>query len=524
MYTFYKRQLIGGATLAAALMVTTSLTTSMAFAQNSVAVADQVTVVYGKYQDGETLDPHVASAGMFDHLVTSAIFEPLIWDFDASKDVDEMRGLRGVLAESWEIVDDLTWRLTLRQGIEFHNGEPFNAEAVKYTLERPHQEGFQTGDKITDVAISHVDIIDEYTVDIVTKEPIPILPERLTRNGAFVVPPAYYSSLSQEEAAEVAVGTGPFKLVEWRRDQYVVLERNENYWGEAPNFDRLVIRIIPEPSTMFAEVMTGNIDIAPINPDLVEQVEAQSGVHVVVGDSLVRAMIGINTTAHEALGDPRVREAINLAIDTDALIDAYALGRATKSVQMVSPPYENPSLEAKGYDPDRARELLAEAGYPNGFTIEMDVGHAGAQPMSEGVQFYLSQVGIDVSRMSVLSRSVWIERWNAGTLAGLHPYYWSAGENTPETDMWSVHPDRPTNSTNWFHQEWVDLYEEMMSSMDPELREAHNNRLQEILHEENPWVNLYRVPLVMAVNDRVEGYFPHPSFLVEHYGNIRIAN
>lgn len=511
--------LLGSTAIGAVLM----MATSAAVAQDDVLVADQVTVVYGKYQDGETLDPHVASAGMFDHLVTSAIFEPLIWDFDASKDVDEMRGLRGVLAESWEIVDDLTWRLKLREDVVFHNGEPFNAEAAKFTLERPHQDGFQSGDKIVDVAISHVEIVDEYTVDVVTTEPIPILPERLTRNGAFVMPPEYYSSLTQEEAAEVAVGTGPFKFVEWERDQYVVLERNEDYWGEAPNFDRLVIRIIPEPSTMFAEVMTGNIDIAPINPDLVEQARAQDGVNVIVADSLVRAMVGINTTAHEALGDERVREALNLAIDTDALIDAYALGGATKSVQMVSPPYENPNLEPKGYDPERARELLAEAGWGDGFSIDMDVGHADAQPMAEGIQFYLSQVGVDVTGLSVLSRSVWVERWNAGTLAGLHPYYWSAGENTPETDMWSVHPDRPTNSTNWYNQEWVDLYDEMMSSMDPELREANNNRLQEILHEENPWINLYRVPLVMAVNERIEGYYPHPSFLVEHYANIRIA-
>lgn len=519
MSVYKATKFLSGAAIAAAL----SLVGTAALAQSTSITSGPNTVVYGKYQDGETLDPHVASAGMFDHLVTSAIFEPLIWDFDASKPESEMRGLRGVLAESWETIDDLTWRLTIRQGIKFHNGEPLNAEAVKFNLERPHQDGFQTGDKIVDVAISHVDIVDEYTVDVVTKEPIPILPERLTRNGAFIVAPEYYSTLSQDEAADVAVGTGPFKLVEWVRDQYVILERNENYWGEAPNFERLVIRIIPEPSTMFAEVMTGNIDIAPINPDLVDEVRAQDGVGVIIGDSLVRAMVGINTTAHDALGDPRVREALNLAIDTDALIDAYALGSATKSVQMVSPPYENPNLEAKGYDPDRARELLAEAGWADGFTIDMDVGHADAQPMSEGIGFYLSQVGVEVSGMSVLSRSVWVERWNAGTLAGLHPYYWSAGENTPETDMWSVHPDRPTNSTNWYNQEWVDAYAEMASSMDQDRREELNNRLQEILHEENPWINLYRIPLVMAVNDRIEGYFPHPSFLVEHYGNIRIV-
>lgn len=485
--------------------------------------AEAITVVYGKYQDAQGLDPHVAPAGMYDHLVTIGVFDPLIWDFDASKPDGERSGYRPMLATSWEVVDEHTWRLELREGVTFHNGAPFNAAAVKYSLERPHQPGFETGDKIIDVPISHVDIIDDHTVHVVTSEPVPVLPARLTRNGAFIVEPGHYESLTPEEASRMPLGTGPFKFVEWRRDQEIVLERNEDYWGEQPNFDRLVIRVIPEPSTMLAEVMTGNVDIAPITPDVVDQVEAHEGVRVIVGDSLVRAMIGINLDAHEALADPRVREAINWAIDTESLIDAFALGQATQSVGMVSPPHEHPELEPYGYDPERAKALLAEAGWGDGFSIGMDIGHPDAQAWSEAVAFYLEQVGIQVESMSVLSRAVWVERWNSRTLAGLHPYLWSAGENTPETDMWAVHPGRPTNSTNWVNEEWLELYDELSTTMDPDRRDELNWRLQEILHEENPWINLYRVPLVMAVNERIEGYYPHPSFLVEDYANLRVV-
>lgn len=481
------------------------------------------TVVYGKYQDGETLDPHVGSAGMFDHLVTSAMFEPLVWDFDASADPDDRSGLHPKLATRWEVIDDHTWRMHLREGVLFHNGAPLNAEAVKFSVERPHQEGFESGDKIMGIPISHVEIVDEYTVDIVTHVPVPILPQNLTRNGGFVVEPGHYSGLTQEEARLKPVGTGPFKFVEWERDQHVVLERFDDYWGEKPNFERLIIRIIPEPSTMVAELMTGAVDIAPISVDVIDDVDAQEGVGVAVGDSLMRAMIGINLDQHEALDDKRVRQAINWAIDTEGLIQGYAMGEAVQSVGMVSPPFEHPDLEPYGYDPDKARELLAEAGWADGFTVDMHIGHADALDWSEAVIYFLDQVGIEVESMSVLSRSPWVERWNAGTLAGLHPYHWSAGENTPETDMWSVHPDRPTNSTNWYNQEWVDLYEEMSQSMDEERRMEINYRLQEILHDEAPWVNLYRVPMVMGVSDRVEGYFPHPSALVEHYGNLRIV-
>jgi peptide/nickel transport system substrate-binding protein len=487
------------------------------------AAADTVEVVYGVYSDSEGLDPHVGSGGFADHIVTIAVFDPLIWDFDAAQPDGQRRGLRPMLAESWEIVDDLTWRLRLRQGVVFHNGAPFNAEAVKFSLERPHQPDFETGDKIIDVAIERVEIIDDYTVDVITSEPIPILPERLTRNGAFILEPGHYAGLGQDEAARQPVGTGPFKLVEWDRDRRIVLERNEDYWGRQPSFDRLVFKVVPEASTMLVEALTGEVDIAPINPDVVDQVEAAEGVRVVAGDSLLRAMIGINIEAHEALGDARVREAINWAIDTDALIDAYALGLATPSLTMVSPPYEHPDLEPFGYDPARAKELLAEAGWADGFAITMDVGHPDAFGWAEAVAFFLGEVGIEVSEVNLLSRSVWVERWSGRTLAGLHPYHWSAGENTPETDMWAVHPGRPTNSTNWVHEEWIEAYDELTRTVDPQARDRLNRRLQEILHEENPWVDLFRMPIVKAVSERVEGYHPHPSFLVEDYTAIRVV-
>ena len=480
-------------------------------------------VVYGVYADAEDLDPHSARGSITDHIVTIALFDPLIWDFDLSKEGGERRGYRPMLATSWEAIDDLTWRLELREGVTFHNGAPFNAEAVKFSIERPHDPDFQTGDKIIDVPISHVEIIDDYTVHIVTKEPVPILPARLTRNGAFIVEPGHYADLPQDQSTRMPIGTGPFKLVEWQRDQRIVLERNDDYWGPKPNFERLVFRVIPEPATMLAELLTGAVDIGPISADNVDDVRAADGVDVVIGDSLVRATLIVNVDKHEALEDPRVRQAMQWAIDTEALIEAYALGEAQQSVTLVSPPHENPNLEPYGYDPAKAKELLAEAGYPDGFTIEMDVAHPDAFNWAEAAAFYLTEVGIEISQINMLARSVFVERNNEGTL-NLHAHHWSAGENTPETDMWATHPDRPSNSTNWFHQEWVDLYAELSVTVDPERRVELNNRLQEILYYEGAWLPQFRVPLFRAVSDRVANYYPHPSFLVEDYGGLRLVD
>lgn len=481
------------------------------------------TLVYGIYADVEDFDPHSARGSIADHPGTIALFDPLIWDYDLSKEHGERSGLRPMLATSWEIIDDLTWRMTLREGVTFHNGAPFNAEAVKFSIERPHQPGFETGDKIIDVPISHVDIIDDYTVDIVTFEPVPILPQRLSRNGAFILEPGHYSGLSQQEASTMPVGTGPFKLVEWDRDQRIVMERNEDYWGPKPNFDRLVYRVIPEPSTMLAEALTGGVDIAPVSPSNIEDVRAAEGVNLIIGDSLVRAVLIVNTNIHEAFDDPRVLQAMQWAIDTEALIGAFAAGEAEQAVTMVNPPNHNPHLEPYGYDPDRARELLAEAGYADGFTIEMDVLHPDAFGWAEATAFYLTEVGINISQVNMLSRPVWLPRNNEGTL-NLHAHHWSAGENTPETDMWATHPDRASNSTNWFNQEWYDLYAELVQTVDQDRRTEINFRMQEILHAEGgPWLTQFRVPLFRAVSDRVEHYYPHPSFLVEDFAQIRLV-
>lgn len=481
------------------------------------------TLTYGIYADVEDFDPHSARGGIADHIGTIAVFDPLIWDFDLSKPDGERSGLRPMLATSWEVIDDLTWKLTLREGVKFHNGAPFNAEAVKYSLERPHKPDYETGDKIIDVAISHVDVIDEYTVHVVTKEPIPILPQRLSRNGAFIVEPGHYESLSQEDASRMPVGTGPFKLIEWVRDQRIVMERNNDYWGPKPNFERLVYRIIPEPATMLAEVLTGGVDIAPVSPSNVEDVRAANGVNLIVGDSLVRATLIVNQNVHEAFKDARVLQAMQWAIDTDALIEAFALGDAQQSITMVNPPNENPNLKPYGYNPDKARELLAEAGYADGFTVEMDVLHPDALDWSEAVAFYLSEVGIKISQVNMLSRAVMVPRMNEGTL-NLHTHHWSAGENTPETDMWATHPDRPSNSTNWSNPEWNALYAELVTTVNQERRTEISNRMQEILYTEGPWLTQFRVPLFRAVSGRVALYYPHPSFLVEDFSQIRLKD
>jgi peptide/nickel transport system substrate-binding protein len=482
---------------------------------------DPVTVTYVIVESLSNIGDPVMNVNFGEHRVTKAIFEPLVFDFDART---QEIGPRPALATHWELIDDHTWRFYLREGVTFHNGNPFTAEAVKFSIERVQAEGFPSGDKFLDVPISHVDIVDDHTVDIVTTEPVPILPYNLMRNGAFILDPEHYRDLPLEEARWSPVGTGPYKLLEHRADDRVILERHDDYWGwpEEANVDRLVIRFIPEISTAVAELIDGNVDIARITADLADTVEATDGVSVVVAPSHTRAMIGFNQQMYPEMQDPRVRRALIHAIDRDAMLDALAFGRhELKSLTAVNPPNVHPGLEPHPYDPELAKSLLAEAGV-NGFTVDtIDVMQPEAMEYAEIVAEYWRQVGVEVGEVRTLDWTVVRERWAQRTLS-VHAFPWAAPENTPLTDLWSVSDRRPTNSTHWLHEEFEDLYGQLMTEMDEDRRQEINYRMQEILHEDPPWAYLYLFPLVVGVNDRIGGFYPHPGYAVEDWVSIYV--
>lgn len=467
----------------------------------------------------DQFDPPFAF-GFYNQVFATAVFEPLIWDFDGRTGE---RGLRGILATDWEALDDYTWRFWLREGVTFHNGEPFNAEAVKFSIERAQSDELGSTDKFVDYDIARIVIIDDYTIDIITGTPIPILPQALSRNGAFIVAPGHYSEITAEEAAVNPVGTGPYMLREYRVDEVAILDRFEDHWAwdEKSNIDQLHFKIIPERSTLLAELLTGNVDIAMVDAESLERIEANRGTSTIVAGSLQRAMMSINQNIYPQASDPRVRRAMNYAIDREALVNAFAFGNMDfLNVNVVNPPNEHPDLEPFPYDLDKARDLMAEAGYPDGFTVERaEVFQPDAFDYGEAVVGMLAEIGIEVGEvvnppMSVI-RPLWADR-------ALHfmVFPWTAAENTPQTDMFAVSDRRQTNNTHWYRQDWEDLYSELMVTVNPDKAREINLALQEILMEDPPWIYLYLVPLTYGVSDRTQGFSPHPSASAQDFRSI----
>jgi peptide/nickel transport system substrate-binding protein len=342
-----------------------------------------ITVALGS--EPTTLDPQLREDGG-ERAVNDNVYETLM------ARTPEGDLVPGLAAEEPTRVDDTTWEFVLREGIEFHNGEPFNAESVVHSLERITAEEFNSEQASFVSTYAGAEAVDEYTVHIKTTGPDPLLPTRM-----------YWTKMVPVEAsdedgfADEPVGTGPYRFVEWVKGDRVTLEKNADYWGEnESNIEQVTYRFIEEPSTRLSALLADEIDLMTnLLPEDVERAPQAASVQGVENPIII-----LNATSDAGVtGDVRVRQAMNLAVDKDALADDLFEGYASVAqCQILSPQINgfNDSLEAYDYDPDRARELIAEAG-AEGATVEI-IGTAGRwlkdRETVEAVAAYLNEVGL----------------------------------------------------------------------------------------------------------------------------------
>lgn len=309
------------------------------------------------------------------------------------------------LATSWEELDDgKRIRFTLREGVTFHNGEPFNADAVKFTFDRLlGEEGARGPQRSNYTAISHVTVIDEYTVDMFLYQPDPVLLTKLAGYGAMIVPPGYIEEHGEEYFNEHPVGTGPFKVVEYTPRSDVRLEAFADHWGGAPKLDSVTYRFIAEPSTAVAELQAGRVDIVlpPTIPvGMVESINNHPNSQVVSVASPTVEALRFNTQSG-ITSDERVRQALIMAVDRQAIVDTILSGEGSviASFQGEQSFGFDPELDPYPFDPQRAQELLAEAGVEPGAELQIDVrgNDATFGEVAQVVAAYLQGVGLNVS-------------------------------------------------------------------------------------------------------------------------------
>jgi peptide/nickel transport system substrate-binding protein len=311
------------------------------------------------------------------------------------------------MAESWSISDDqLTWTFKLRQGQTFHDGTAFNAEAVKFQFDRLIDKNFEffepqmsslNSQRIA--AISSYAAIDEHTFSITTKRPYAFLLWDL--QGLLLPSPTAIRQWGNKEYVNHASGTGPFRMTKYVDGQVMELEPFEGYWQGKPKLDKIVLYPMPEPATRLAALQAGDIDWAEVPPpDSQAQLKAQ-GFQIVTGPYPHAITYQLNTYK-APFNDVRVRQAINYAVNRPSTVAVINdAGIVASQYVHQGHPYYDPNWKGYSYDPAKAKQLMTEAGYPNGFKVKMAYPPGGSGnmwpgPMNERLQADLKAVGIDV--------------------------------------------------------------------------------------------------------------------------------
>ncbi|MFP3356499.1 ABC transporter substrate-binding protein [Planococcus sp. SIMBA_143] len=486
------------------------------------------TLVYGRGADSVSLDPINVTDGESIR-VTHNIYETLL-------EYDHNLELQPKLATEYSSSEDgLTWTFQLREGVKFHDGTDFNADAVVFNFERwmdpenPYHEGdfpyypFLYGGFKGDEnhLIESVTATGEHELEIVLKRKTAPFLSYLAISMFGIASPA---AIEQYGAGigENPVGTGPFKFEEWNRNNTITLSKNEDYWMEGkPYLDQVIYQVIPENSARLNALQTGEIDILDgMNASDTTIVEDTEGIELIKRPSFNIGYMAFNMEK-EPFDDPLVRKAINMAIDKEEIVDAFYNGLADPATSPLPPSLwsHDESLEKYDYNVEEAKKLLAEAGLEDGFTTEL---HTMSNPrpylpepmkIAEAIQSDLAEIGITAEIVS----SEWAT-YLEDTKNGKHSmamYGWTGVMADPDNFLYpnlsKTNAEVPAQNIAFYKSdEFTSLITEARETIDQDKRTELYQEAQQLFQEDAPWVMLAYTTPPLAQSDNVEDYNPHP--------------
>ena len=396
------------------------------------------TVVVAQGVDPTTLDP-------MNHQETPAanlarnIFDPLL-----ERDQD-LKIQPALAAELPKLVSPTVWEFKLRPGVKFQNGEPVDAEAVKFSLERLVDPKLKLRGATPFAPIDHVDVVDPLTVRVHTKAPWPILETALTQSQTVILPPKYYRDKDMAYVAKNPVGSGPFKFVRWVKDDRIELEANEQYWRGAPRIKKLIFRPIPDDAVRVAALQNGEVDIAVnIPPHLAAIIAGHPKLFLSTAPSVRTIQLLYYTHQYDAqnklvgpypgpVADKRVRLAMNYAVNVDEIIKTVLDGKGIRVASMLTDKHFgfDPALKPIKQDVARTKQLLTEAGFPGGVEMTLNAPqgrYVRDKEVAEAIAGQLTKAGIRttlktfewgtyLNTMSYVHKAgpVWLIGWGTST-------------------------------------------------------------------------------------------------------------
>ncbi|MCS7257234.1 MAG: ABC transporter substrate-binding protein [Thermomicrobium sp.] len=495
----------------------------------------KTTIVVGLQAEPVTLDPHQVTDYNTGRAV-DPMFERLV------RFKDESTELEPGLAARWDISDDgLTYRFALRSGVTFHDGTAFDADAVVFSILRqidPNHPYHDTGEfayaEFTFGKVQTVRAVDSQTVEIVLKEPYAPFLANVAIHAASIVSPAAVQKYGRDFSKN-PVGTGPFKFAEWKPGVEVILERNPNWWGGRPQVERLIFRPIVEDRTRLTEFEAGSIDfIVNIPPDDLARLKQAPDVTVLEQPGMHVWYLVFNCRK-EPFDKKEVRQAVNYAINKEAIVNELLKGTGVLATGPLPPVvwgYTEDVVQYT-YDPQKAKELLAQAGYPNGFKITFWVPESGSgmqQPKAMGaaIQADLRAVGIE-AEIQTFEWGTYLDKimGNPDELPELFELSWIGDNGDPDNflyillsgDAW------PPNGFNlgYYRNEQVDdLLRQAQRISDRAQRERLYQQALKLLVADAPWAWIDHETQIVAMKKFIQGFKLHPTG-VFRFQNVTLA-
>lgn len=491
-------------------------TTAAASTSTDGAVSPDNDMVIAMQADATHLDPHVSGNGV-SNTITNSMYEALI-TFDENLD------LQPLLAESWTMSDDgLSYTFVLRQGVTFHDGEPFNAEAIVANWERGKADSSLRIASQTAMWTA-VDVDSEYQVTIHLAEPNNTFLNKITQ--VRIVSPKAIKELGKDGLAKQSAGTGPFILSERVDGGYTKMVRNDNYWGEGAKVDTLTWRVVPEDGARIAMLQTGEADIInPVPPIQVSKLGGNTDLEVLNLGGLTYRYVTLNKNytladGRKPLDDVRVRQAMNYAFDSNAYTQVVFQGYATAPTSLFpsSVPYY---AEQTPYDADveKAKSLMDEAGYSDGFDIDIWVDNTTIEMQgAEFVKQQLAQINVNVNVVPMESTTIADMTSAPEDETEVEMWYvnWSSGDYSADGNMRNIlhgdkYPPAGYNTAFYNNAEFNQCLDDALKTTDTaEIVELYS-KAQSIAWEECPWIFLGVDNALIGQKNYVKGITYRPG-------------
>lgn len=482
------------------------------------------TLVFGRGADSIQLDPSKVTDGESIY-VTNQIYDPLVRYKVEGTEVEP------ALATEWKVSKDgLKWTFQLREGVKFHDGTDFTAEDVVFNFERWATSGefiyygymFGATKKDLGGIIEKVEATDKYEVKITLSEPNAPFLQTLAMPPFGIASPDAIKKYG-EDYFKNPVGTGPFVFQEWIPDDKITLTKNEDYFGKVANVNKVIFRTIPDNGARFLELQAGSIDLMTgLNPQDIDTAENDENLKIIRRPSMNISYMAMNTSKDGPMAKKKVRQAINLAIDKKELMTLFeGIGKPAKNPIPPSLWGYNDEIEDYGYDVEKAKTLLAEAGFPDGFDTNLYI-MANPRPYlpqpkltAQAIQQMLKKVGINVK----VIENDW-DTHLAITEKGKHDMAflgWTGDNGDPDNFLYvlldkdNAKKGSAGNIAFYKNDEVHDLLKSAQTEMDQEKRIEYYKKAQEIIHEDAPWFPIAHTTPPLAASKDVVNYTPHPT-------------